>query len=507
MNARTVDVFAASGLHSLHRRLQRLPLRSPVTGQAILLAVHAIGCLLVVAPIVMLIAGAGGALYLFERIQGPLDWFLVEFQIAVSLLGGFLSLQLLAVRPGQPDGVEVTTQQAPELFGMLARRAAHFKIRQINHVLLTTGADLRLVASPILPLPLLHSYRLCVGAPLLFFLSRDQFRLALAGAMAASAKDQSRLTGWLRQACDDWPLIIRALDSKDNLLTRLLATPLRVIAAIAEVLGEALHSDRRVQQGHWVLHNSDERTAVDYLSNQVVATEFLNQHYWPMILKAAERCPTPVIKAFSHLPLLLAKTLTPQLAERWLAQAQTASDRHQSGVPDLLAELKLDHLRWPGLPTPNAFCVLFNAGGLLQQLDRSWQRAIEPEWRLRHACYQNDRSRFERLQRRAATGELRGESAIRYIKLAPRFLDKTDALAACRGAYTSNLDDAKVCFSAGQALLHAGAGQEGGDVLRHAVELDPSFSMRAQALIDEHRQAWIHDDGSTETVIAQDIRA
>jgi hypothetical protein len=280
-----------------------------------------------------------------------------------------------------------------------------------------------------------------------------------------------------------------------------------VIATIAEVLAQTLHSDRRVQQGHWVLQNSDERNAMDYLSNQVVAAEFLSQHYWPMILKAAERCPTPVVKAFSHFPLLLEKTLTPQLAERWLAQAQTASDRRQSGVLDLLAELRLDHLRWPGLPTPNAFCVLFNTGGLLQQLDRLWQQAIEPQWRLRHSSYQNDRSRFERLQRRAASGELRGESAIRYVKLAPRFLEKADALAACRDVYTTNLDDAKVCFSAGQALLRAGAGQEGGDALRRATELDPSLSMRAQALIDEHRQAWIHDEGFTETVIARDIRA
>jgi hypothetical protein len=214
-----------------------------------------------------------------------------------------------------------------------------------------------------------------------------------------------------------------------------------------------------------------------------------------------------VVKAFSHLPLLLVKTLNRQVAERWLVQAQTAGDRHELGVRDLLAELKLEHLQWSGLPTPNAFCVMFKSTGVLKQLDQLWQQDIEPEWRRRHARFQNDRSRFEQLQRRATAGELRGESALRYIKLAPRFLDKTDALVGYRAVYATNRDDAKVCFAAGLALLRAGTGQEGSQALLRAADLEPSLVKRTHALIDEHRQKWIHEDRFTASAVVRDICA
>jgi hypothetical protein len=496
-----------SGAQAVSEQLQRLSRCSAPMANISLLLVHAAGCLLMLSPPLILVACVAGALYLSNSIQGPLDWFLIEVQVALGLLGAYLSLQLFALRPAQPEGVPASEQQAPELFNMLARRAAHFKMRPIRRVLLTTRAELHIVAAPVLPIPLFHRYSLCVGAPLLFFLSRDQFRLALAGAMAAAAENQSRLNGWLSQACQDWPVILDALERRDNLLSRLLTPPLRYLAAAAAILGQPLRADWRVQQGRWVLNNSDERNAVDYLANQVVAAAFLERQYWPMILKAAERCPTPVVKAFSHLPLLLGKTLNRQVAERWLMQAQTAGDRHRSGVRDLLAELKLDHLSWSGLPTPNAFCLLFESTGVLKQLDQLWQHEIEPQWRRRHTRFQNDRSRFEQLQRRASQGELRGDSALRYIKLAPRFLEKADALAGCRGVYVTNHDDSKVCFAAGRALLRAGAGQEGGQALLRAAELDPAVAPQAHALIEEHGQKWIHEDPINGKAAVHGLRA
>ncbi len=507
MNTTTMDDGAKISVETTRRQLQRLPVRSPALGKAALLLVHAVGCLLMVSPPLVLFATAAGALYLSDNIQGPLDWFLIEVQIALGLLSAYLSLQLLGLRLQQPAGVAANEQQAPELFSLLARRVAHFKMRPIRRVLLTTEAELRVVASPVLPLPLFHSYSLHVGAPIMFFLSRDQFRLALAGAVAASADNQSRLTGWLSQACRDWPLILDAVESQDNLLSRLFATPLRHLADAADILGQPLHTDWRVEQGRWVLQHSDERSAVDYLASQVIATEFLKRQYWPMILKAAERCPTPVVKAFSHLPLLLVKTLNRQVAERWLVQAQTAGDRHELGVRDLLAELKLEHLQWSGLPTPNAFCIMFTSTAVLKQLDQLWQQDIEPEWRRRHARFQNDRSRFAQLQRRAAAGELRAESALRYIKLAARFLDKTDGLAGYRGVYATNRDDAKVCFAAGLALLRAGAGEEGSQALVRAAELEPSLATRAQALIVEHWQKWIHEGSFRDSADVREICA
>lgn len=507
MNARSVNQTASNASQTRRKRLERLLARSPALGATALFCIHAAGCLLMfVSPLTTVAAGAA-AMHLAGRIQGPLDWFLTAVLVTVSLFSAYLSVQLFRLRPQQPRGVVVGKQQAPELFAMLARRATHFKTGSVSSILLTTQAELQIIGSPVLPLPLFHRYSLCVGAPMMMFLSTHQFRLALAGAVAASADNRSRLTGWLNQATSDWPLILATLETSDTLLSRMLAPPLGRIASAAAILAQPLHEDWRRQQARWLMENSNEQSAIEYLATQVVTSAFMDRQYWPMILKGAERCATPVVKAFSHLPLLLKKTLNYPLAERWLMQAQTARGWRAYRIPDLLAELKIERLHWPGLPDPDAFSALFPSGTLLKQLDGLWQQEIEQEWRKRHARFQSDQSRFRQLQRRAADQALRGTSALRYIQLAPRFLGEADTVPAYRAVYATNADDPKVCFGAGLALLRAGAAQEGSQALQRAADLEPALARRVHVLIKEHRQALVRKEVFNEDAVIHGVCA
>lgn len=507
MNAATIDTLVNTWLQPGRKQLDRLLQRSPALRTAALLLVQASGCLLMLAAPLGVLSAAGSGLYLYYHIQGPLDWFLVEVLAATTVFSAYLTVQLAMLRPQAPRGVNINEAVAPALFVSLAHRVAHFRLPPVRHVLLTTAAELRIVATPRLPVPFLHRYTLCIGAPITFFFSRGQFGLALAGAVAAAAESQSRLSGRLIQASDDWPLILAALKTRHNLLARLLNKPLQLIAGVSEQLSAPLRTDWRQQQGQWLRQHSDERNTADYLANQIVAAAFMEKQYWPMVLKSAERSPTPVVKAFSHLPLLLEKTLNPSLAERWLTQAQAAGEASQSGIRDLLAELRLDHLSWSGLPDPNTFSALFKSATVLKQLDTSWQEDIEPEWRRRHARYQDDQRRFEQLQKRAEENGLRDESALRYLNLSARFLKPADALAACRSVYSTNRDDPRICFAAGLSMLRAGAGQDGTRALQRAAELDPSLAKRAHALINEHRQAWVHADAQDSSAHVQGICA
>jgi hypothetical protein len=492
MNPTTTDPDI---VHSARLRTgprEQLLRESPLLRSAALLLVHVWGCTLMLSAPLIGLAAAATALYLGSHALGPLDWFLALALAAASVVSARLSARLYALEPAQPRGVSVDPQQAPELTAMLARRSEHFKVQPPAETLLTTKTELLVVATPVKAFPICHRTHLCVGAPLLFFLNREQFGLALAGAIAASARRQSQLAGWLDQACDDWPLIIEVLEQSDDRLARLLIGPLRKVNHMAARLGNSLYTDWRREQAHWLLDHSDEQKAGDCLAGQVVASTFLDRQYWPMILKTAERCATPVVKAFSHLPLLLERTLTDELAARWLLQARSAADRYYADTRDLLAELQLDELQWRGLPEPSAFKLLFGYGAVLKQLDALWQEEVEPEWRRCHAQFQRDRLRFDQLQKRAAGSSLRDESALRYIDLAPRFLDQTDTLVAYRKVCAANHDDARVCLAAGTAMLHAGDSREGYKALQRAAELDPSLAERVRVLIEEHRSAWVH---------------
>ena len=453
------------------------------------------GCILMLSPLLTLAAASASAFYLSNHILGPLDWFVVEVLGAISLFSGYLSIQFYLTRPETSLGVRIAPEQAPGLFSMLERRVIHFRIRSINALELTPDAELRIQATPKWPVPLLHSYTLRTGAPLLFFLSPGQFRLALAGAIAATAQTQHSWTGWLAQASEDWPVIVTTLEKRASLLTKVLLKPVAWIARTAHTLSAELRADRPKIQSRWVLENTEEQNAIGYLSNQVIANAFLNKQYWPMIYKAAERCPAPVVKPFVHFELLLEKLLTERSARRWLLHAQTRSSTSgQPGLRDLLAELNIEHLYWSQLPAKNAFHDLFTSTGILKSLDSHWQAVIETEWKHRHTSFQNDRLRFEKLQERARQQGLRGDSALRYVKLAGKFMDKEKAVAVYQNMYQANMNNAKLCFSSGSEMLKSGILREGCEALQRAAELDGSLANRAHALINEHRYAWIREN-------------
>ncbi len=479
---------------TMPQHFERLLNRSGRLRITLLVLANSAGCLLMLSPVLALTAASGGAIYTYNHIQGPLDWFVFECLIAVSVFSAYLTWQLLQVRPEQPQGVMLDPEQSPEIFEMLKRRSSHFRINRIEHINLSTETELKLESIPTWAVPVWHRHTLCIGAPLLFFLGHGQFRLGLAGAVAVAANQRTSLQGSLNQAASDWPLIISALEKNNSLLSRLLLKPATWLTANIAHLSTQLCTDQRQQQVQWVLENSDEQSTTDFLSNRLVATAFMDQQYWPMIFKAADRCPTPVVKAFTHLPLLLDKTLNRKQAERWLMEAQTFGKQQETGVRDMLAELRIDHLTWPGLPAENAFDSLFRNMKILKQLDAYWQNMIEPEWRHAHERYKNDERRFDQLKTRALEQGLRGNSALKFIKLAPQFLANESASDIYEEIYANNTDDAKVCFACGLALLRNNRSDAGIAAFQTAESLDPTLANRARTLITKHRNAWVEED-------------
>jgi hypothetical protein len=59
--------------------------------------------------------------------------------------------------------------------------------------------------------------------------------------------------------------------------------------------------------------------------------------------------------------------------------------------------------------------------------------------------------------------------------------------------YEGNPDNADICYASGREMLACGYSQEGYEALQRASELDRSLAIRAHALINEHKQAWLKE--------------
>jgi hypothetical protein len=472
-------------------RLRRSCRRSRGLILVLLTLTHVVGSAVMLSPLIGLTATSAVCIYLLTHLAGPLDLFLIAVLGGAAMFCGNLSRQMYTARPGATEGITLAKSQAPMLFSILERRMADFKLQRIEQTVLTPAAALNVQAVPRLPIPFLHEYRLCVGAPTLYFLSPEQFRLALAGAIAASAHTQSSVRAWAAQGAEDWALIVKSLENNHSLYAKLLLRPAARIAEISEQLSVESRAQLNQIQSRWVLEHADEHNAMQYLANHVIARSFLSQQYWPMIFKAAERCPTPVVKPFSHFELILERSLNQDSVTRWLLQAQVSRDFRQAGLRDLLADLGIDHLRWSGLPERSAFHHIFKSHTILKKLDEYWRGTVALQWDQRYTRFRREKLRFEKLQERAQHQNLRGDSALHYIRLAPRFLDEKQAAAVYLSMYQGNLDNADVCYASGRKMLSCGYATEAYEALQRAAELDRSLAVRAQALINEHKQAWL----------------
>ncbi len=475
--------------HPLNLRMKRTLDRNPALRLAVLGVLNGVAGLAMLSPAITLASASLSAVWLYNHINGPLDWFMTEVLCALTLVSGWLTLQQYLTRPGQPDGVRTGEQDCPELFSMLERRTVHFGVPAPDKVILTDDATLSIRRIPNTVFPFAHKSLLTIGAPLLFFMSRDLFRLALAGAVAAHARKQRGLQGWVIRRCEDWPLMIEALQKRTSLLSRLALPLLQRVDALNDILGQELRSELRQDAGQWVADHSDQHQAEQLLAIQILTRLFLQRQYWPMIMKAADRSPAPVVRPFSHFELLVGKTLDCDTANRWLLQAQTSSPDN-SELRDLLAGLGLEHLTWSGLPDTPAITGLVSVS-TLKALDRNWQARIQPEWDEHHARFQHDLKRFNQLRQQHRVQALHGEPAMRYIELAKQLVDTDELAEICQSVCESNRADAALNFACGRLLIESERARAGCQALQRAAELDQSLAHRAQAMINEQNCAWL----------------
>jgi hypothetical protein len=470
------------GIDNVHRKLQKSLTRSEGLRLSLLCLANMTGSLLVLAPALLCLAAGTGALHFGEQLNGPLDWFLFELLIVGALFCGVVAVDLLFTRPGPDNGVAVTRAQSPELFAMLERRLSHFRLENINRIYLDDGADIQIFSSPRWLLPFAHKRRLHIGTALLFFLSPVQFRLALAGAVSAYATTRRSMHGSLAQSQFDWKKIFEAINARNSISSKILRIPLGWIAALIVLLGKGLEHHNRQMQYRWLQENTDERSVSDLLAGRIVASRYLEEQYWPTIMKSAEICAEPVVHPFGHFEILLPGNLQVADARRWLLTAQASSLE----LRDLLAELGIDNLKWTGLPSASAFGALFNEPAILEQLDQYWRKQIEPDWNNHHQEYQLKYQRFQRLQKLASRQTLHGRSALSFVDLAAELLDHDQAIKAWQSTWEANHNDAAVCLACGQALLMADAIDSGRKALQRVVQLDPSQAGAVRKLLREY---------------------
>lgn len=385
-----------------------------------------LGCLVLAAGLLLW----AGSQMLHGRFRFSMVWLLLG---AAGLF--WVSLRALWVRLEEPDGVEITAQDAPELFEALERIRRKIKGPALHKVLLNDEFNASIQQVPRFGLLGGAVNHLSIGLPLLMALDRPRFLAVLAHEYGHLRGDHGRFAAWIYRTRLSWMRLNHSLADDEG-------------PAAAATQAFMRWYFPRFSAKTFALARQDEyeadRIAGKLLGREVAAAALAEieirgaslQEFWGDHWCGAAGNPLPV-GPYRGLRRYLAKAPEPTFANDALRQAlkrlSNVDDTHP-GLRDRIEALDAT----PTLPEWSRGSALAMLGPdakrWVAHFDKQWCRDNATEWKQHHAWLARVRARAEVLGAMAAQA-----SAAELVELA-RLRRHLDPRADVRGLYELALE-------------------------------------------------------------------
>lgn len=416
------------------------------------------------------------------------SWFLLA--IALCIVGGLIWL-LCRVTPATPVGEPLTRQTSPNLFRLIDKVTAKVGSPGVDKVLLTADFNAAIVQQPRLGLVGWHRNILLLGLPLMMALSTRHFAAVLAHEFGHLSAQHGRFACWVYRLRNTWQRALEqpsVVEHTPNLLLTWLQRFVHYFNAYSFVL--ARQNEYEADQASVTM--CGKRVTMEALVLSQLTSRWLEQHYWPALLRNAEDNPEPTPSPHRALEQAIALGMQQHGLDVWLAEALTHQTGHFDTHPSLADRLsRLDHAAT--LPEPISINAARRLLGedldvLQDQLDDNWRQQIRGSWYARHQQVQEGRRELEALQQEASVGPLSLPRAWRLAELAQALGQPQLAIATCEYLTQTHPEYAPGHHLQGQLLLAQGDAR-GLDSLDHALRQDPRLTTPCA------RQAYLYLQG------------
>jgi Zn-dependent protease with chaperone function len=403
-----------------------------------------------------------------------------SLKIAI-VLAVFLWVVLKALWVGlpPPQGTEITGRDAPELFGMIEELRRALRSPSFHHVLVTDDFNAAVVQAPRLGLFGWYRNYLLMGLPLAKALTVEQFKAVLAHEFGHLSKGHGRVSNWIYRQRLRWSRLMAALEEAESWGVVLFRPFLRWYAPYFNAYSYPLARANEFEADATSARLASRRAAAEALTAVNVVASYLQERFWPQIVRRVDEMPQPAFAPFSVMGTQVASEIDPASIEAWLAQAlarkTTLDDTHPSLTERLGALGEEPAL---ALPAPGASADWLLGAALeriTREFDQRWHDGILPSWQERHREVQEARSRLTQLDAKHASGaELSLQEAYDRAILTGSAGNNADGcIEQLRVLQARAPDDPVVHYSLGARLL--GRDDDSGiALLKRAMERAPS---------------------------------
>ncbi|WP_137936244.1 M48 family metallopeptidase [Chitinivorax sp. B] len=412
-------------------RLEAEAIRHPTWYRARVLALAMIGHAGQLLAGLLLVAAA--MLAISAALSYPLhpSWFIVA--TVLSILAALL-IMLCRITPATPRGELLTRDNAPNLFRLIDKVATKVGSPTVNQVLLTVDFNAAIIQQPRLGAVGWHHNILLLGLPLMLALSTRHFAAVLAHEFGHLSAQHGRFACWVYRLRNTWQRALERhnlVDTQQSLPMQWLHRFVHYFNAYSFVL--ARQNEYEADQASVTM--CGKRVTMEALVLSQLASRWLEQHYWPALLRNAEDTPEPTPSPHRALEQAITLGMQQHDLATWLQSALTHETGHFDTHPSLRD--RLEHLGHPpALPEPisiNAARRLLgnDLDALQDTLDEAWRQQIRSSWQARHRQVQEGRRELDELQQEANTVPLSLPRAWRLAELANALGKHKLAIASC----------------------------------------------------------------------------
>ena len=283
----------------------------------------------------MVLASASG---IYGAIAGEeMTWLHAITWLVVGALSALISYRLYRFRPALPTGKRLDRESCPELFKLITDLASHYRGIRIDRVVLSGDFGVDIIRTPHRAVPVMSTYTLLIGKPLLQTLSNRHFQCMLARRLGQFSMKYNRLGNWLYQLRDIWPLYCQQ-PQLHGIGFQAVAWYFSLYAPVYRaVTVPAAHQDELAADSYAMELFSDEEV-LDMITTHMVCRLYLREKYWPVIRKYASVGQT-LDKMHSGMAAVLRGGLQASTVNYWTEKTLAAKSSCDDDVPSLASRI------------------------------------------------------------------------------------------------------------------------------------------------------------------------
>jgi Zn-dependent protease with chaperone function len=445
-------------------------------GNLYLGAMIALIALTFIGLLIMLVASKGAA-FKPAIIVGALLWTVVK---------------ALWVTIEAPQGIEITREQAPELFTLIDELCSQLRAPRFHHVLVNDEFNAGVVQSPRLGIFGWDRNYLLLGLPLLKAMSVEQFKAVLAHEFGHLAKGHGRFSNWIYRQRLRWSRLVNELEENKGRGVFLFKPFLNWFSPYFSAFSFPLARANEYEADATSARLTSSRAAAEALTSVNVLSSYLSERFWPQIHKLADEQPRPNFAPYQELSHRVATEIDTDSLRRWLRQAMaratTPADTHPA-LADRLSAIGETPRLAPPKTGESADRLLGSAlEAITERFDHNWQEHIFEVWQRRYREVQDGRAALAGLDEKFASGaELTPQEVYDRAKLTENYSGDADAaLQQFRDLLERMPHSGFVSLMLGARLLDRDD-DSGLALVDRAVELDDDLTLqRFEILRDYH---------------------